>query len=262
MNKELFYSTIRKALFGGKLSQSQVEGIEGLLKAFDQVGDRDLDTLAYGLATAYHETGSRMVPVREGFASTDAGARKAVANLAKKRGPNSAVAKYAKPAGPFGHVYYGRGHVQLTWLENYLNSSKDAGVDLVRWPDEMLDPVISARVLFRGIMDGRWNGKGKGLDFYEGEDEVLSDAEAAEARRTVNVKDKALLIAGYHRKFYDALNRAGWEEARSPEPPQEVVGNTPLASPVGNPPSPTPNAVPLGLFQAILKWLSSLKKGS
>ena len=262
MNKALFFKTIRGSLFRGKLSQTQVDGIEGLLKAFDQVGDRDLDTLAYGLATAYHETGSRMIPAREGFASTDAGARRAVNKLAAKRGPNSAVAKYAKPAGPFGHVYYGRGHVQLTWLENYERSSPDAGIDLVRWPDEMLDPVISARVLFRGLMDGRWNGQGKGLDLYEGEDEKLSDAEAAEARRTVNVKDKAILIAGYHRKFYDALARSGWEPTRSHESPQELGWSTPLDPSVGNPPSTTPTAAPLGRFKAILKWLSSLKKGS
>ena len=52
--------------------------------------------------------------------------------------------------------------------DNYRNSSKDAGVDLEKYPDKMLDPVVSARVLIRGIMDGRWNGKGKGIDFYEG----------------------------------------------------------------------------------------------
>ena len=109
MNKELFFSTLRKTLFK-RLSQKQVDGINGILEAFNQVGDGDKDTLAYALATAYHETGSRMVPVREGFATTDAGARKAVNALARKRGPNSAVARYAQPAGPYGHVYYGRGH--------------------------------------------------------------------------------------------------------------------------------------------------------
>ena len=50
----------------------------------------------------------------------------------------------------------------LLGLDNYRNSSKDAGVDLEKYPDKMLDPVISARVLIRGIMDGRWNGQGKG----------------------------------------------------------------------------------------------------
>lgn len=210
LNSEIFFSTVRKNLFK-RLSQSQVDGINGILKAFDLVGDGDKDTLAYALATAYHETGKKMVPVREGFATTDAGARRAVNNLARKRGPNSAVARYARPAGPHGHVYYGRGHVQLTWLDNYRDSSADAGVDLVKNPDAMLDPVISARVLIKGLIDGRWSGKRKGLSHYEGPDDFLDDKEAAAARATVNGSDKATLIAGYHRQFYDALTAAGWE---------------------------------------------------
>lgn len=226
MNMQVFFDTIRATLFNGKLSPDQVRGTVGILDAMDAVGDGDQDTLAYALATAYHETGARMVPVREGFAKTDSGARKAVNALARKRGPDSAVARYARPAGPHGHVYYGRGHVQLTWLDNYQRSSADAGIDLVANPDAMLDPVISARVLIRGIMDGRWGGD-RGLSRYEGDDDFLSDAEAAEARRTVNGKDKAALIAGYHRKFYDALDLAGWDVSPPLTRPAPHVTETP-----------------------------------
>jgi len=208
-DKKRFYDIIRP--FFGSLSQEQVDGMEGIFKAFDEVGDKDVDTLAYALATAYHETGKRMVPVREGFAKTDKGARGAVAKLAAKRGPNSAPAKYGQPAGPYGHVYYGRGHVQLTWHENYKRSSKDAGVDLEKFPDKMLDPTISARVLIKGIMDGRWNGQGKGIDFYEGSDDKLSREEATQARRLVNVQDKALTIAVYFEHFYNALKASGFK---------------------------------------------------
>jgi len=209
MNEGIFYDVIRKTLFGGVLRQSHVENISGILRAFTEVGDGDRDTIAYSLATPYHETGATMRPVREGFCKTDAGSRQAVLNLARKRGPNSSVARYSQPAGPYGHVYYGRGYPQLTWFENYDEASADAGVDLVANPDAMLDPVISARVLVRGIMDGRWNGRGRGIDYYEGGDDFLDDDEAIQARRTVNVQDKAKLIAGYHRKFYDALTLAG-----------------------------------------------------
>ena len=224
MNKELFFSTIKSSLFK-RLSQSQVDGINGIFSAFDAVGDNDKDTLSYALATAYHETGKRMVPVREGFATTDEGARKAVNKLARQRGPKSAVARYAQPAGPYGHVYYGRGHVQLTWLENYKNSSADAGVDLVKDPDKMLDPVISAKVLVKGLMDGRWSGKRKGLSYYEGGDDFLDNKEAADARATVNGSDKATLIAGYHKQFYDALTAAGWE----PKPKSKIITLKPQA---------------------------------
>ncbi len=208
-DKKRFYDIIRP--FFGSLNQEQVDGMEGIFKAFEEVGDKDVDTLAYALATAYHETGRRMVPVREGFAKTDKGAISAVAKLAAKRGPNSAPAKYGQPAGPYGHVYYGRGHVQLTWHHNYRGSSKDAGVDLEKYPDKMLDPTISARVLIRGIMDGRWNGQGKGIDAYEDSDDKLSREEATQARRLVNVQDKALTIAVYFEHFYNALKSSGFK---------------------------------------------------
>jgi len=206
MDKSKFYTHLRKrdsGLFGTSLSQSQVDGINGILTAFAQVGDGKADTLAYALATAYHEVGGRMIPVREGFASTDAGARRAVSRLAKKRGPKSAVAKYVQPQPPHGHVYYGRGHVQLTWLENYRQSSADAGVDLVKYPDKMLDPEISARVMIKGLMDGRWNGQGKGLRYY------LDKGDMRGARRTVNITDKWELIAGYHKAFLAAIETGG-----------------------------------------------------
>ena len=219
MNKTAFFNAIRPMFPGKKLTAAQVAGMEAMMVAFDMVGDKDQDTLAYGLATVFHETGCKMQPVREGNVKTDASARKAVKRLAEKRGPNSAVARYAQAVGPYGHWYYGRGLPQLTFLENYKASSADAGVDLVKNPDAMLDPVISARVLFRGLMDGRWNGKGKGISFYEGDDDFLSDAEAIAARRTINVQDKASLIAGYHRKFYNALTKAGWSSMVRPDVP-------------------------------------------
>jgi hypothetical protein len=216
MDRAKFFAALRardSGVFGTSLTQGQVDGISGIVAAFDAVGDGQATTLAYALATAYHETGRRMVPVREGFASTDVGARRAVNRLAEQRGPDSAVAKYAQPQPPHGHVYYGRGHVQLTWVNNYRNSSADAGVDLVANPDAMLDPVISARVLILGLLDGRWNGRGHGLAHYLPGDPVG-------ARRTVNVQDKAEQIAGYYRAFLAALERAGF--ASRPLTPKPV----------------------------------------
>jgi hypothetical protein len=227
MNRAKFYEALRprtSGVFGTSISAGQVQGIEGILDAFVTHGDGNEKTLAYTLATAYHETGARMVPVREGFASTDAGARKAVNNLAKKRGPSSAVARYAQPTGKYGHVYYGRGHVQLTWMENYDRSSKDAAYDLVAYPDKMLDPVISARVLIRGLLDGRWNGTGKGIAFYLDVDDLKG------ARRTVNGTDKWELIAGYYHAFLKAIKAAGG----IPEP-QLVVVDDPGPKPATTP---------------------------
>ena len=220
MDKAAFYKSLRRresGVFGTRISQSQVNGIEGILTAFDQVGDGRSSTLAYALSTAYHEVGGRMVPVREGFASTDAGARRAVEALARKRGPNSNVAKYAKPQPPYGHVYYGRGHVQLTWLDNYRNSSADAGADLVKTPDAMLDPAISARVMIKGLLDGRWNGRGHGLRYY------LDKGDLEGARRTVNITDKWAVIAGYYRAFLAAIEAGGGVSAKRPDPVPPIM---------------------------------------
>ena len=251
MHKPTFYAALRKrnsGVFGTSLSKAQVDGMEGILRAFVEVGDGRSDTLAYALATAYHETGARMVPVREGFARTDAAARAAVNNLAKKRGPDSAVAKYARPAGPYGHVYYGRGLVQLTWLENYIASSPDAGTDLAKNPDAMLDPRTSARVLFKGLLDGRWNGQGKGLRYY------LDRGDMKGARRTVNITDKWQTIAGYHNAFLAAITAAGGVSGKRPDPVTPIMPDPmpPKDYPVE--PRPAPKQSPwAALIAAILK---------
>jgi len=226
MDRTAFFAALRAGpMFKGRLTQAQVTGIEGLLDAFLTHGDGKDDTLAYGLATAYHETGARMVPVREGFATTDAGARRAVNKLAAQRGAGSAVARYARPAGPHGHVYYGRGHVQLTWLENYRSAGPVAQHDLVSDPDKMLDPVVSARVLWTGILSGQWSATGHGLRHWLDKGDVIG------ARRTVNGTDKAGQIAGYHARFLEAVTAAGgWRQTTAPR--------TPEAMQVTNPSSP------------------------
>ena len=54
-----------RPLFGGKLKQSQVDGINGIIVAWDQYGDGNIQRLAYVLATAFHETAATMQPIRE-----------------------------------------------------------------------------------------------------------------------------------------------------------------------------------------------------
>lgn len=256
MTRAKFYDALRarsSGLFGTSLSAQQVQGIEGILDAFETHGDGRDKTLAYALATAYHETGRRMVPVREGFASSDAGARKAIQALAKKRGASSAVARYSQPAGKYGHVYYGRGQVQLTWLENYEKSSNDAGYDLVAYPDKMLDPVISARVMIRGLIDGRWNARGKGIAYYlptEGKDDLMN------ARRTVNVTDKWEEIGGYYNAFLKAIRAAdGLDKTH-------VVVDDPGPKPVPEPVKsvsavpPEPTTASTGLLSMLISSLA------
>lgn len=191
IDRARFFAYLRSGkapMFGKSLSAGQVRGIEGILDAFAITGDGRDKTLAYGLATARREVGSGMVPVREGFKKTDAEARAYVL----RHYPN----KYGRPDGAWGHVYYGRGIVQLTWLENY---EKEGIADD---PDRALEPKFAAELLFEGLLDGRWNGKGKGLAFYlptKGPDDLKN------ARRTVNITDHWEEIAGFYRQFMAAI---------------------------------------------------------
>ena len=203
-NLTTFFAYSRRAPFGGRLSTTQVQGVEDLLSSWR--GD-DPRPLAYVLATVFHETGGRMVPVREGFAANDTGARRVVA----KR-------KYGKPDPTTGHVYYGRGHVQLTWAENYKSMGNLLGLPLYEQPDLALNPKISARILIEGMVRGTFTGK-KLADYF-GQGGV---ADPVGARRIINGTDKAKLIAGHYEAFLGAL-----QAAKSVDPQPEDV--TPAAS--------------------------------
>lgn len=200
LNQKTLFAYIRKAPFGGRLTQEQVDGVQTIIKYFERSGGRDLRHLAYILATAFHETGGRMIPVREGFAKTDARARKIVSRY-----------KYSKPDPETGHVYYGRGHVQLTWAENYKRMGKILGLPLYKNPDLALETDVSARILIEGMTRGlsaTGDFTGKSVDQYF--NDIVDDPVGA--RRIVNGTDKAALIAGYHKNFLDALEAAQAED--------------------------------------------------
>ncbi|WP_342640956.1 glycoside hydrolase family 19 protein [Rhodoligotrophos ferricapiens] len=191
INRETFFTYVRRAPFGGRLTQQQVDGLNAML-AFWEAWPKAVDRrhLAYILATVHHETGGRFAPVREGFATTDAGARKVVAKRA-----------YGKPQAN-GHVYYGRGFVQLTWFQNYKKMGDLLGLDLADNPDLALDLHVSTEILFEGMAQGLFTGKKLSDYFNETADDPVN------ARRIVNGTDKARLIAGYHRNFLDAIKAA------------------------------------------------------
>lgn len=230
MDRKAFYAALRSSgsrLFGSNLGQNQVAGMEGILDAFAEVGDKRRATLAYALATAYHETGRAMIPNRENMTYTTKerifqvfGPRriKSLDEAAEYvRKPRELANKVYngmlgnRPGSNDGWTYRGGGHPHLTGRANYAASSADAGVDLEANPEAILDPRISARVLILGLIDGRWNGQRKGVEHYEMLDGMpgLSEVEAIAARRTVNVQDRARDIAGYYRAFSDALAAAG-----------------------------------------------------
>lgn len=203
INRKTFFAYARRAPFGGKLSTAQVDGCNRLLDTCRDEGVTDLRHVAYVLASVFHETGMRMQPVRETFARTDAGA---VAALEK-----------AWRAGKLGQVrepywrkgWFGRGDIQITHQENYRRLGSAIGVNLEDHPALALDPKISARIAVVGMRDGLF-AKAKLADFFQ-----AGFSDAVSARRIVNGKDKARLIAGYHKAFHDALVAA---DVETPQP--------------------------------------------
>jgi len=184
MNRSEFYARVRP-MFGGALSQKQVDGIEAIMAVTAGLPD---EVQAYLLATAKHETADTMQPIteyggRKYFDKYDTG------KLAKALGNTP-------EADGDGFKYRGRGYVQITGRANYSKAGDWLKVDLINNPDLALQPTIAAQILVRGCCNGWFTGK-KLSDYLPGD--------YINARRVVNGTDKADLIAGYARGFEAAL---------------------------------------------------------
>lgn len=200
IDRPTFYTYIRRAPFGGRLTKQQVTGVEQLLDAWNRYGTDNLDELAYVLAGTHHETGGRMVPVREGFADTDQGARNAVATLFRQ---GRIKRNYALPIN--GISYYGRGRIQNTHPENYQRLEQRFKMPFVTDPDILIrDGEVDAMVTVIGHIEGIWTRGAHKLRDYFGP----AYANPVGARRIVNGTDKAQLISTYYTAFLDALREA------------------------------------------------------
>ena len=191
-----FYDYIRPRLFNGSLNTRQVQGIDAIVTTCIKEKVSDRRWVAYMLATSYHETARTMQPIEE----YGKGKGKPYGKKFKMgKGPNKRVG-YKNP----DKLYYGRGHVQLTWYENYEKMGKILGVDLLHNPELALDPVISVRILIEGMTKGKssfGDFTGRCLEQYF--NAVTTDWVGA--RRIINGLDCAEDIANYARIFYAAL---------------------------------------------------------
>jgi predicted chitinase len=196
INRKAFFDAVRPRLFSGAMAQAQVDGLEVLLTTWerDYRDEVTISQLAYILATAYHETARTMQPVKE------FGGAAYLANNYDVTGKNPERArKHGNDKVGDGIKYAGRGYVQLTWKNNYRRMGQLLGVDLVAFPDRAMEPVLAARIMFDGMVDGIFTGR-KLTDYIKGD---LVDY--VNVRRIVNGTDRAELIAGYARQFEAAL---------------------------------------------------------
>lgn len=204
LNHKIFYDAIRVDL--GTLTTANVAGFE-LVLAAAQARDTSLPELAYINATAWWESGKTMQPVKEAYWLSEAWRKK---NL-----------RY--------FPYYGRGLVQLTWLENYKLVSEFYGVDFVKNPDLVLDPTHSVNILFDGMHKGWFTGK-KLTDFIDDIDESDDDdlKEYIAARKIVNGTDRQLEIGKLAIGFERALRKSVVNTAPIFTPPAAVDGGPSL----------------------------------
>ena len=151
MNLQTFYTNIRP-MFGGSLSQAQVDGFGIIFEAWRKVGSGNDRDLAYILATAYHETARTMQPVRETLATTDAKAKERLTKAWK-----SGKLPWVK-SDYWSGGWFGRGFVQLTHRANYVKAGEKLGIDLVADPSKAMIPEVSALILVRGMLEGWFTG--------------------------------------------------------------------------------------------------------
>ncbi len=222
-NGKPFFDGYRKS-FGG-ISQSQVDGLNALLKSFaSDTLLTDLRHAAYMLATVWRETDQTYKPI------TEYGGVKYFNKYNGRNGNN---------APGDGFKYRGRGYVQLTFKNNYARASKELskltdrypeGVDLVAQPDHALDPQIAGDIMLLGMREGWFTGK-KLSDYINN-----AKTDYVNARKIINGLDHAVEIADTAEK-YEAILRA----AHLPQAPQPEATEPAAPQPV-QPAPPAPSA--------------------
>ena len=185
--RKSFFDAVRASVFAGWMTAKQVAGTEAILDGWEKMEpEGDVRFIAYVLGTTKWETASTMQPIEE---------------IGHGRGR-----AYGVPAGPWHHVYDGRGDVQLTWLKNYQHATTRLharglflDVDLARNPELAMRADIAAAITFYGMIEGWFTGK-KLVNYFSG-----AASNWAGARRIINGTDHAADVAALAEHFYAAL---------------------------------------------------------
>lgn len=196
INDAFFFDNVRRTLFDGGLNAKQKSGLSTILSEWKaEYAKSDDRWLAYALATAHHETGRTMQPIKEW------GRESYFFDMYDKDGLRPDVAKQLGNTQPGdGARFPGRGYVQLTGRTNYAYWGARLKKDLTGNPDLVKVPAIAVFILFHGMEEGRFTGK-KLSDYLSG-----GKTDWKNARRIINGVDKADLIASYAVRYYASIS--------------------------------------------------------
>lgn len=215
-NRKTFFNEYRRQ-FRPLEYQSQTDGLNALLTAMEaDVKLTDVRVAAYMLATVHHEC---QLPFNKIWKPTYLPVEENGRGRGRKYDKSYPV---SRRDGVTRVTYYGRGYVQLTWLDNYRKASNVIGVDLVTYPEQALVPEIAYQCLSMGLRLG-WYGAKIGT-YING-----AKCDYKGARRCVNIQDKAEQIAEYARKFELVLRTAtvpaGESQRQADAVPAPLINN-------------------------------------
>lgn len=230
MLNKTFFDSIRTNLFG-QLSTAQVQNINEIFSAWKELDGNDTRLLAYSLATAYHEVGSKLSPVSENL---NYSAKRITEVWPLRFKTISAAAPYANNpeklanfvyGGRLGNnktgdgwLYRGRGYPQLTGKTGYEKFGKLLNINLVNNPELALQPKNAAKILILGIRDGLFTGK-KFSD-YSSYEKARPTVNADSTRKTKNGNSTVGKdIASYADKFENAIKNGITETVLTPSFP-------------------------------------------
>lgn len=152
------------------------------------------EQVAYILATAYAETFNTFSPVIESYWVKDKKQREeyfykydpVLADTEERR--KNAIARGNTKKGD-GLKYCGRGYVQLTWKNNYKKVKEEFGVDVVTYPDKVLEPKLAVKIMIWGMNNGIFTGVGINRYINDSKTDYVS------ARKVINGVDRKNEIA-------------------------------------------------------------------
>lgn len=196
-----FFDALRSGLLAPSLSLSEVEGCNAILTA---CSGWPLAWQAYGLGTAYHETGHTLQPVRE------VGSDAYLSRMYDTKGLRPQIAAQLGNTEPGDGVKFaGRGLVQLTGRANYARAEERFGAGLIACPDLALTPTLAGDILRSGMELGWFTGKTL-ADFLPPDCREANGDQFRACRAIINGHDDEALIADAALAFQAALSAGAW----------------------------------------------------